>query len=116
MLSTGSLLLLLLTLSKANDYGWGSYITVVGFIITGLLLIAFIVWESKFEFPLLPLHLFMDGTFLTAQIGMFLVVLGNSVIFFLMPFYIQDLKTTGSTRHPVQFLAKFPCKVRRYPR
>tara|TARA_B100001013_G_scaffold192032_1_gene115957 strand:- start:1448 stop:2914 length:1467 start_codon:yes stop_codon:yes gene_type:complete len=92
MLSTGSLLLLLLTLSKANDYGWGSYVTVVGFLITGLLLIAFIVWESKFEFPLLPLHLFMDGTFLTAQLGMFLVVLGNSIIFFLMPFYIQDLK------------------------
>jgi len=92
VLSTGSLLLLLLTLSKANDYGWSSYLTALGFIITGLLLIAFIVWESKFEFPLLPLHLFTKGTFLTAQTGMFLVVLGNSCIFFLMPFYIQDLK------------------------
>ena len=92
MLSTGSLLLLLLTLSKANDFGWGSYVTALGFIITGLLLISFIVWELKYEFPLLPLHLFINGTFLTAQVGMFLVVLGNSVIFFLMPFYIQDVK------------------------
>ena len=92
VLSTGSLLLLLLTLSKANDFGWSSYLTALGFIITGLLLIAFIFWELKFEFPLLPLHLFTKGTFLTAQVGMFLVVLGNSCIFFLMPFYIQDLK------------------------
>ena len=92
MLSTGSLLLLLLTLSKANDFGWGSHFTIVGFIITGVLLVSFIIWESKFEFPLLPLHLFLNGTFLTGQIGMFLVVLGNSCIFFLLPFYIQDLK------------------------
>ncbi len=92
MLSTGSLLLLLLTLSKANDFGWGSPFTIVGFIITGVLLVSFIIWESKFEFPLLPLHLFLNGTFLTGQIGMFLVVLGNSCIFFLLPFYIQDLK------------------------
>ena len=92
MLSTGSLLLLVLTLSKANDFGWGSHFTIVGFIITGVLLVSFIIWESKFEFPLLPLHLFLNGTFLTGQIGMFLVVLGNSCIFFLLPFYIQDLK------------------------
>jgi EmrB/QacA subfamily drug resistance transporter len=92
MLSTGSLLLLLLTLSKANDFGWGSYFTIGGFIITGVLLVSFIIWELKFEFPLLPLHLFLNGTFLTGQIGMFLVVLGNSCIFFLLPFYIQDLK------------------------
>ena len=92
MLSTGSLLLLLLTLSKANDFGWGSHFTIVGFIITGVLLVSFIIWELKFEFPLLPLHLFLNGTFLTGQIGMFLVVLGNSCIFFLLPFYIQDLK------------------------
>lgn len=92
VLSTGALLLLLATLSKANDYGWGSYLTVLGFVITGLLLIAFIAWELKSESPLLPLHLFLNGTFLTAQLGMFLVVLGNSCIFFLIPFYIQDLK------------------------
>ncbi|HAM28274.1 MAG TPA: MFS transporter [Microbacteriaceae bacterium] len=53
---------------RGNDAGWSS-IEVVGSLVGGaLLLVAFVVWESRSGAPLLPLRLFRDRSFSVANV------------------------------------------------
>ncbi len=90
-LSTGALVAFLLTVSNGNQAGWSSPAAVGGFAAVGALLAGFVAWELRTEDPLLPLEMFRNGTFLIGQATMFLMVLGNSAVFFLTPFYLQDV-------------------------
>lgn len=63
---------------RGNDAGWTSPQVLAGLIGGSLLLLAFLVWESRTEAPLLPLALFRDRSFsaangvgLTFSIGIF---------------------------------------------
>ena len=90
-LSTGALVAFLLTVSNGNQFGWSSPAAIGGFAAVAALVACFVVWELRAADPLLPLEMFRNGTFLIGQLTMFLMVLGNSAIFFLMPFYLQDV-------------------------
>ncbi len=90
-LSTAALVLFLLTVSSGNRLGWLSPEVIIGFAAVGAIVLGFIVWELRSAEPMLPLGLFRDGTFLVGQVTMFLMVLGNSAVFFLLPFYLQDV-------------------------
>ena len=90
-LSTVILVLLLLTVSNGNSLGWASGAVIGGFVAVAALVIAFIVWEIRTSEPMLPLGAFRNPTFLIGQAVMFLIVLGNSGIFFLLPFYLQEV-------------------------
>jgi MFS family permease len=59
---TGSLLLLVYALSKAPEVGWGaaSAVTLLG--VSAVLLIAFLVIETRVEAPLMPLRIFRSRT------------------------------------------------------
>ena len=92
-LSTVILVLLLLTVSNGNSLGWASGAVIGGFVAVAALVIAFIVWEIRTSEPMLPLGAFRNPTFLIGQAVMFLIVLGNSGIFFLLPFYLQEVAT-----------------------
>lgn len=53
---------------SGNDKGWDS-MEVVGALVAGAaLVVAFIVWESRVEAPLLPLRLFRDRSFSVANV------------------------------------------------
>ena len=90
-LSTVALTLFLLVISFGNELGWSSPTTLVGFVVVVGLMAAFLVWETRTSSPLLPLALFKNRVFVIGQAVMFLVVLGNTSTFFLIPFYIQDV-------------------------
>jgi len=90
-LSTIILVLLLLTVSNGNSLGWASAVVIGGFVAVGALVIAFVVWEMRTSDPMLPLGAFRNPTFLIGLAVMFLIVLGNSGIFFLLPFYLQEV-------------------------
>jgi EmrB/QacA subfamily drug resistance transporter len=90
-LSTIILVLLLLTVSNGNSLGWASGVVIGGFVAVATLVAAFVLWELRTPDPMLPLGMFRNPTFLIGQAVMFLIVLGNSGIFFLLPFYLQEI-------------------------
>ncbi|HEX6518534.1 MAG TPA: MFS transporter [Streptosporangiaceae bacterium] len=55
---TGALLLLVYTISKAPQAGWGSAVTVTLLAISAVLLVAFLVIEARTAAPLMPLRIF----------------------------------------------------------
>ncbi len=90
-LSTIILVVLLLTISNGNSLGWMSGVVIGGFVAVVALVVTFVVWELRAPEPMLPLELFRNPTFVIGQAVMFLIVLGNSGIFFLLPFYLQEV-------------------------
>lgn len=90
-LSTAILVLFLLTVSNGNSLGWLSAAIIGGFVAVAALVVAFVAWELRVPEPMLPLDMFRIPTFLVGQAVMFLMVLGNAAIFFLLPFYLQDV-------------------------
>ena len=90
-LATGALTLFLLVVSFGNQLGWSSGSTLAGFAVVGAMVMAFVKWESKAKAPMLPLNLFRKPAFLIGQLVMFLTATGNTSIFFLVPFYVQDV-------------------------
>jgi EmrB/QacA subfamily drug resistance transporter len=53
---------------SGNDKGWDSLEVIGSLALGALLVVAFIVWESRVEAPLLPLGLFRDRSFSVANI------------------------------------------------
>jgi EmrB/QacA subfamily drug resistance transporter len=88
-LSSGILLIFLLTITNGHRYGWTSpaiMLSVLGFI---ALLSAFVWWELRCPSPMLNLRFFQRMTFSFGVSAAFLTFLGSSAILFLTPFYLQ---------------------------
>ena len=89
VLSTGSLLTFLLTLSNGAQFGWASYEIISGFLLFIVFVVLFIWWESKVTSPLLDLSLFKDKLFSLSITANYLSFLGVSSFRFIIPFYLQ---------------------------
>ena len=90
-LGTTALAVFLLVVTRGNDLGWGSPITIAGFVAVVLLAVAFVAWEGRTRNPILPLAMLTTPVVMIGQAAMFLTVLGNTALFFLLPFYLQDV-------------------------
>lgn len=53
---------------RGNDAGWDSAEVLISLVGGGLLLVAFVLWESRTPTPLLPLRLFRDRSFTAANL------------------------------------------------
>lgn len=53
---------------RGNDAGWDSAEVLFGLVGGGVLLVAFVIWESQVAAPLLPLRLFRDRSFSVANV------------------------------------------------
>jgi EmrB/QacA subfamily drug resistance transporter len=53
---------------RGNPLGWDSAVVLSSLIGGGILLVAFVAWESRAEAPLLPLRLFRDRSFTVANL------------------------------------------------
>jgi EmrB/QacA subfamily drug resistance transporter len=92
LLSFTGVLLLILTLNRGRELGWGSHPVIAGFAGSALLAALFVVRESRVENPLIDPALFASRNFTRAAVGAglaFLVLAGSN---FLLPFYLQRLK------------------------
>ena len=86
--SAGLLLSVMLSISFAQDFGWTSPLILGGFILAGILFLAFLVWENRIETPMLPLDMFKSVSFSVGSAARFLSFLAGSGVFFLMPFFL----------------------------
>ncbi len=53
---------------RGNPAGWDSFEVVASLVAGGVLLVAFVIWESRTPSPLLPLRLFRDRSFTVANL------------------------------------------------
>jgi EmrB/QacA subfamily drug resistance transporter len=74
---------------RGNDNGWTSGQVLAGLVGGGVLLAAFIAWESNYRAPLLPLGLFRDRSFTIANIVGLLFSFGIFGSIFILIQYMQ---------------------------
>jgi EmrB/QacA subfamily drug resistance transporter len=104
-LATGGLFALVFGLVEGQDYGWGR-ISSVGafdlgplhaglvsipsiFFLSAVLLVAFVVWETRQDEPLLPLSLFRDRNFSIGCTISAIQVFGMIGLYFPLTLYLQ---------------------------
>jgi EmrB/QacA subfamily drug resistance transporter len=88
---TGTMLLLIYTLVKAPDVGWGSARTSGGLVGAGILLGLFLLNERRHRNPLMPLSIFRIPGLAAADATQVIAMAGFYSMFFLMTLYMQDV-------------------------
>ncbi|HEY1596685.1 MAG TPA: MFS transporter [Thermoleophilaceae bacterium] len=91
ILATGGMLLLVYTLVKAPDVGWGTARTVGMLAAAGALLFAFVVNEQCNRNPLMPLSILRIKGLAAADVTMLIGVAGFLAMFFFLTFYMQSV-------------------------
>src|SRR6188474_1126766 len=101
---TSGLALLVYTITKAPDVGWGSTRTIGLLILSVAILVLFVVIETRVEQPLLPLKFFSVRTVTGANIVGF--ILGAIVFanFFLLTLYVQQVLGYSALKAGLTFL------------
>jgi EmrB/QacA subfamily drug resistance transporter len=102
---TAGLALLVYGVSNAPSHGWTSGWTISRIAVAAVLLIAFIVIESRARFPLMPFRIFRVRTVAGANVaGLLLgaVVFAN---FFLLTLYVQNVLGWSALKTGLTFVA-----------
>ncbi len=81
----------LVVVTNAHRWDWASIRVIGGFSIAATLLATFIYWERRTAEPMLALELFKRRLFSTGVSASFLIFLSGTSVFFLMPFYLQQV-------------------------
>ena len=97
-LSSAALIILLLSVTNSYKMGWFSTGIILGLITTCVLLFLFILWEYKCHNPILDLKFFKNRQFSIGIMARSLSFIGNSTVFFLMPFYLVQIMDLSSAR------------------
>src|SRR4051812_9130179 len=102
---TSGLALLVYAVSKAPEHGWGSTWTITRLAASAVILIAFLVIESRAKDPLMPFRIFRVSTVAGANVaGLLLgaVVFAN---FFLLTLYVQQVLGWSALKTGLTFVA-----------
>jgi MFS family permease len=91
LLGTGGMLLLVYSLIKAPDAGWGSTRTIVLLATATAILIAFVVNELRSRNPLMPLSIFRVKGLAAADATWLIGMGGFFAMFFFLTLYMQEV-------------------------
>jgi EmrB/QacA subfamily drug resistance transporter len=91
ILATAGMLLLVFTLVKAPDQGWGSIRTIAELAGALALLGAFVVNERRNRNPLLPLSIFRTRGLAAADVTQLIAFAGFLALFFFLTLYMQNV-------------------------
>lgn len=92
LLFTGGLTAVLLALSQAETWGWGSTGTILLLLGGAFLLVLFIRQEQRARQPMLPLWLFRQAVFSGGVVAALLQYASTFVLTFLLPFYLEQFR------------------------
>src|SRR4051794_30296245 len=95
---------LVFTLIKANDWGWGSTRTVIGFAASAALLAGFVLIERRHANPLVPLRIFSNRNLAAADATMLLVIAALFGVFFFCTLYLQQVLGYNALKTGVAYL------------
>jgi MFS family permease len=102
---TGGLLLLVYAISKAPQDGWGSTRTVLLLAVSAVLLLAFLLVESRAKAPLMPLRIFRLPTVAVANAVGFLLGASFFAFIFIGTLYMQQVLGYSALQAGVAWLA-----------
>jgi EmrB/QacA subfamily drug resistance transporter len=91
LLATGGMLLLVYTLVKAPEVGWGAGRTVGGLAISLLALAAFVLNERRHRNPLAPLSIFRINGLGFSDVTQLVAFAGFLAMFFFLTLYMQNV-------------------------
>jgi EmrB/QacA subfamily drug resistance transporter len=91
VLATGGMLLLVYTLVKAPDVGWGTARTIGELAAALALLVAFVIHEQRTENPLAPLSIFRINGLGYADATQLIAFAGFLALFFFLTLYMQNV-------------------------
>jgi EmrB/QacA subfamily drug resistance transporter len=91
VLGTGGMLLLIYTLIRAPDVGWGAARTIGGLGLAALILAAFLLNEQRRRNPLLPLSIFRIKGLAAADVTQVIAMAGFYAMFFFVTLYMQNV-------------------------
>jgi EmrB/QacA subfamily drug resistance transporter len=105
LLVTGGLMLFVYALTRTNQVGWSSIETILEFIGSAVLIVAFILWEARSRWALVPLRIFRRRTLTGANIIGFM--LGTMIfgMFFLLSLYMQQVLGFSALKTGIGYLA-----------
>ena len=89
---------------NASEHGWSDSVTIVAFVAAVVLLTAFVITESRVEFPVFPLRLLKDSTRARAYGSYVLLVGAMFSMFYFMPQFMQRVLGYSPIRAGLAFL------------
>jgi EmrB/QacA subfamily drug resistance transporter len=105
ILVTSGLVILVLGITKGHDWGWSSTRTIGVFVVSGVLLASFLVWESRLAEPLMPLSIFRLRTLSAANIVGFILGISLFAMFLMLTLYMQQVLGYSPLKTGVGYLA-----------
>ena len=103
-LATTGMLLLVFALVEAPDEGWGSGRTIGSLAGAALLLVAFIVNETRHRSPLMPLSIFRVRGLAAANATQLIAFAGFLAMFFFLTLYMQSVLGYSSIKTGLAYL------------
>jgi EmrB/QacA subfamily drug resistance transporter len=103
-LGTSALFFVTYALIEANELGWGSARIIGSFVLFGVLLAAFLFWETKNEHAMMPLRFFRIPAFSAGNSVAFSIALGMFATFFYLTLYMQNIHGYSPFRAGAGFL------------
>ncbi|SEF18556.1 MFS transporter [Jiangella alba] len=104
LLGTLGLVALVYGFTRAETEGWSDTGTVSMFVLTGLLLVAFVLVERKVKEPLLPLRVVLERNRGGVYLALGLAVIAMFGLFLFLTYYLQIVKGYSPIRSGVAFL------------
>ena len=104
VLGCGGLVALVYGLGEAGTSGWGATDVIVALVVAGVLLGAFILWQSKGPNPLLPLRVLRNRNRAGSFITILLAVTGMFGTFLFLTYLLQTIDHYSPLKTGVAFL------------
>ncbi|WP_329168149.1 MFS transporter [Streptomyces sp. NBC_01693] len=104
VLASLGLVALVFGFSEAESQGWTSGLTVMMFVASVVLLIAFVALEAKIKSPLLPLHILTERNRAGSYLSVALAVISMFGMFLFLSYYLQLVKGFSPSETGVAFL------------
>ena len=102
---TSGLALLVYAVSNAPSHGWSSSWTITRLAIAVVLLIAFLIIESRAKHPLMPFRIFRVSTVAGANVAGLLLGVVVFANFFLLTLYVQNVLGWSALKTGITFVA-----------
>jgi EmrB/QacA subfamily drug resistance transporter len=95
---------LVFTLIKADSWGWTSGRAIAGFVVSAVLIAAFVVIERRHEDPLVPLRIFSNRSLSAADATLLVVVAALFGMFFFLTLYLQQVLGFSALKTGIAYL------------
>jgi EmrB/QacA subfamily drug resistance transporter len=105
VLVTSGLSLLVLGITQGRGWGWSSPETIGVFIVSAVLLAAFVVWEQRVKDPLVPFSIFRLQTLTAANVVGLFMGTGMFAMFLMLTLYMQQVLEFSPLKTGVGYLA-----------